>query len=97
MTLDLSISVGALLNALMLLVGFVVAFTRIGGRIDLLAQRLGSVEDTMKATRDVSERIAVIETRQATHGQMIVAIQTDVADMKRGRGFVITPREFPET
>lgn len=94
MILDMTITLGALLNAFVLLIGFVIAFTRIGGRIDLLAQRLGAVEDTLKGRADASERMAVIETRQATHGQMIASIQTEVTDMKRGRGFVIGPREF---
>jgi hypothetical protein len=94
MVLDLSVSLGALLNAAAIVVGFAIAFTRIGGRIDLLAQRLGSVEDTLKADRDKSERIAVIETLQATHAQMIASAQTEITDMKRGRGFVIGPREF---
>lgn len=45
MTFDPTITSGAVLNAIVLLVGFVVAFTRIGGRIDLLAQRLKAVEE----------------------------------------------------
>lgn len=94
MTFDPTITFGALINAGVLMVGFVVAFTRIGGRIDLLSLRLGAVEESLKAQRDVSERLAIIETRQATHGQMIAAIQADIAEMKRGRGFVIGPREF---
>lgn len=94
MTLDMTVSLGSMLNAAALLIGFVVAFTKINGRIDLLAQRLGSVEETLKASRAAAERMAVMETMQGTHGQMIAVIQADIADMKRGRGFVIGPREF---
>ena len=88
MTFDPTITFGAILNAGVLLVGFVVAFTRIGGRIDLLTQRLASVEDNLRATRDVSERLAVIETRQATHGQLIALGQREVSELRHGRGFV---------
>lgn len=88
MNFDPTITTGAVLNAAVLLVGFVVAFTRIGGRIDLLAQRLSAVEEALKANRDVSERVAIIETRQATHGQMIAGIQTEVQELRHGRGFV---------
>jgi hypothetical protein len=94
MVLDMTVSLGSALNALALLIGLVMAFTKIGGRIDLLAQRVGSVEETLKASRAAAERMAVMETMQGTHGQMIATLQTDVADMKRGRGFVIGPREF---
>lgn len=88
MTIDPTITFGAILNALVLLVGFAVAFTRIGGRIDLLSQRVGSVEEAVKNQRDVSERLAVIETRQATHGQLIALAQSDVSELRHGRGFV---------
>ncbi len=80
MTFDPTITFGAILNAGILFVGFVVAFTRIGGHIDLLSQRLVSVEEAVKAQRDVSERLAVIETRQATHGQLIALGQREVSD-----------------
>lgn len=85
---DPTITFGAVLNALVLLVGFAVAFTRIGGRIDLLSQRLGAVEDALKSHRDTSERLAIIETRQATHGQMIARCQEEVSELRHGRGFV---------
>lgn len=88
MTIDPTITFGALLNAAVLFIGFIVAFTRIGGRIDLLAQRLTSVEEAMRSHRDLNERLAIIETRQATHGQMIAAVQTTVDDLRRGRGFI---------
>lgn len=87
-TFDPTITFGAILNAAVILIGFVVAFTRIGGRIDLLTQRIISIEENLRNNRDVSERLAVIETRQGTHGQMIVNLQNDYGDLKKGRGFV---------
>lgn len=97
MTFDPTITSGAVLNALVLLVGFAVAFTRIGGRIDLLSQRLSAVEEALKSFRDTSERLAVIETMQATHNQMIAGLQKETADLRHGRGFVreSVDREYP--
>ena len=89
--IDLTILVaisGFILNAIVLLIGFTIAFTKIGGRLDLLEQRLGSVEETLKHQRDVAERLVIIETRQATHGQMIAALQTEILNLRHGRGFV---------
>lgn len=85
---DPTLTLGAVMNAGVLLAGFIVAFTRIGGRIDLLSQRLAAVEETLKNNRDVNERLAIIETRQATHGNLIVNLQNDQQDLKRGRGFI---------
>ncbi|MEO6381993.1 MAG: hypothetical protein ABIO35_08345 [Nitrobacter sp.] len=96
MTFDPTVSFGAMLQAAALLIGFIFAFSRLGNRIDLLSQRLAAVEETLKSSRDVGQRIAIIETRQATHGQMIAALQRDISEVKHGRGFIISPREYPE-
>lgn len=89
MNLDPTITFGAILNAAVLLVGFIVAFTRIGGRIDLLTQRIGAVETSIAHNQNVSERLAIIETRQATHGQMISGAQDDIRELKHGEGFTL--------
>lgn len=36
---------------------------------------------------------AVNETVSATHAQMIAGLQKDLADMRRGAGFISGPRE----
>lgn len=99
LTIDPTISGGALLNALVLLIGFTVAFTRIGGRLDLLTQRLGAVEFIVASAQDVNSRLAVIETRQGTHGQMIAGVQGKVEELAHGHGWVQRPsgidREYP--
>jgi len=88
MTVDPTISLGAILNALVLLVGFAVAFTKIGGRIDLLTKRVGALEDRLKESGNVDKRIAVIETIIGTHGQMLAACQGEITELRHGRGFV---------
>lgn len=93
MTFDPTITSGAVLNALVLLVGFVVAFTRIGGRIDLLAQRLKAVEDAIKEHSNNNTRISILEERVTNHGKMIAASQQDISDLRRGSGFIAGPRQ----
>jgi hypothetical protein len=88
MTFDPTITSGAVLNAIVLLVGFVVAFTRIGGRIDLLAQRLKAVEEAIKEQSNNNTRISILEERVTNHGKMIAASQQDISDLRRGNGFV---------
>jgi hypothetical protein len=88
MTFDPTITPGSLLNAVVLLVGFSVAFTRIGGRIDLLAQRLKTVEEAIKKLSDNDTRVAILEERVTNHGKLIATAQQDIADMRRGKGFI---------
>lgn len=88
LTFDPTLTLGAILNAFVLLVGFVVAFTKLGGRIDILTIRLKAVETTLASIQHTSERTAVIETRQAAHTQMLAGLQQELQDMRRGRGFI---------
>src|SRR5947209_8114401 len=93
MTFDPSITLGAILNAGVLLVGFVVAFARIGGRIDLLALRMEAVEETLKDSRDIEKRLTINEERITNHGRTLTTLQQDVSDMRRGEGFITSHRK----
>ena len=85
---DPTITLGAIVNAVFLLVGFVVAFTRIGGRIDLLSLRLGAVEDAVKGSRTVDSRIGILEERVTNHATIISTAQRDISDLRHGNGFI---------
>lgn len=93
MTFDPSITMGALLNAGVLLVGFVVAFTRIGGRMDLLSQRMESVEKSLDNASDTDKRLATLEERLTNHVQMLTIAQRDISDLRRGSGFITSGRQ----
>lgn len=93
LTFDPTITSGAVLNAVVLLVGFVVAFTRIGGRIDLLTQRLKTVEEALKKLSDNDTRVAILEERVTNHGKMIATNQTIIEDLRRGKGFIAGARQ----
>lgn len=93
MTFDPTISWGAILNASVLLAGFIIAFTRIGGRIDLLALRLKAVEEAIKDQSDNNTRISILEERVTNHGKLIATAQQDISDMRRGAGFISGPRQ----
>jgi len=92
MTFDPSITMGAVLNAGVLLVGFVVAFTRIGGRIDLLAQRMQAVETSLEKSADTDKRLTTLEERLTNHVQMLTIAQRDISDLRRGAGFITAAR-----
>src|SRR5687768_449529 len=92
MNFDPTISGGAILQALSLLIGFVVFFTRIGGRLDLLTQRMQSVEDAIKDHRGLEKRIIILEERATNQGKTITIIQSDVSGLKRGQGYITSHR-----
>ena len=93
MVFDGTITLGALINAAVLFVGFVVAFTRIGGRIDLLAQRLKAVEEAVKESSDIDKRLATLEERVTNHVHMLTIAQADISDLRRGKGFITSHRQ----
>ncbi len=93
MTFNPEINLGALLNAVVLLIGFVVAFTRIGGRIDLLAQRLLQVEEKIDKAADHDKRVSILEERVTNHVTMLATAQKDISDLRHGQGFITSHRK----
>jgi hypothetical protein len=93
MTFDPTISFGAILNAFALLIGFVVAFARIGGRIDLLSLRMVAVEEALKGTRTADTRLVILEERVTNHGTTIATTQRDISDLRHGMGWVTGNRQ----
>lgn len=92
MTFDPTVTFGAIINALVLLIGFVGAFVRIGGRIDLLAARMQSVEKSLEQSSDTDKRLATLEERITNHVQMLTIAQRDISDLRRGSGFITAHR-----
>jgi hypothetical protein len=88
MTFDPTISFGAILNAVVLLIGFVVAFTRLGGRIDLMSLRMVAVEEAVKGARTSDTRLVILEERVTNHGTTLATTQKDISDLRHGRGWV---------
>jgi hypothetical protein len=88
MTIDTTVTLGALLNAFVILAGFIVAFVRVGGRLDLLSQRIQGLEHAVSNNTDLAARVARAEERQAANTKLISLLQEDLRDLKHGRGFI---------
>jgi len=84
---------GAVLQSVVLLIGFVVAFTRVGGRIDLLSQRMKAVEEAVKSNADFDKRLATMEERLTNHVRMLTTAQRDISDLRRGEGWITAHRK----
>ncbi len=90
---DPTVTLGAILNAGIIFVGFVVAFTRIGGRLDLLAQRMAMVEKSLESKGEMDRRITTVEERLTNHVNMLATVQKDVHDLRRGAGWIRNGRQ----
>jgi hypothetical protein len=84
---DPTVSWGAIINALVLLAGFIAAFTRIGGLIGLMNLRLERLEKAVEKLGDNNTRIAILEERVTNHGKMIATNQNIIEDLRHGNGF----------
>jgi hypothetical protein len=104
MQIDTTINIGNVLVAIFAIISFAVAFTKlggridllktdVGGRIDLLGQRVQGVEERMKNQGDVSTRVAVLEVRQAADSKLIADLSGAVSDLRRGQGFIQASRK----
>lgn len=92
MTFDPTISWGAILNAFVLLAGFIAAFTRIGGLIGLMTLRLERLEKAVEKLADNNTRLALVEERVTNHSKMIATNHNIIEDLRHGKGFVSGPR-----
>ncbi len=99
MTYDPTISLGSIL----ILVGniglFLIYIIRLEGKINLLTFRTSTVEQTVKALAQTDSRLATIDERIASHGKMLATAQSDISDLRKGKGWIQGPqgidREYP--
>lgn len=92
MTFDPTISWGSIIQILVLLVGFIAAFTRIGGLIGLMTLRLERLEKAVEKLADNNTRLAILEERVTNHSKMIATNHNIIEDLRHGNGFVAGAR-----
>jgi hypothetical protein len=101
LTFDWSLNLSAVINAGVLIIGFVGTFHRLGSRMDLLTYRLKTLEETVRETRDIDTRLTTVEERVNNHGRDIRDVRDQVNGLKRGEGWITQHRksidgEYPE-
>lgn len=103
MTFDASISAGNLITIIsgivLWTITIAIAWTKFGGRMDMLEWRVKAVEDTLERITTVLEKFTTNETELALLKQHVAAIQTDlttlhetVEGLRKGEGFIQSPR-----
>ena len=88
MTFDPTISMGSII----ILVGnvgiFVVYIIRMEGKLNLLSLRTNNLEKALEALVTSNTRLTTFEERLANHGKMLATAQSDISDLRNGRGFI---------
>lgn len=99
MIFEPTINIGNLIMIAMIAVTIIGGWFKFGGRLDMIEYRVKAVEDTLKALSEVLKSIAdtnadikVLNQRQAAIEGAVVTLSREVADLRRGEGFIQTPR-----
>ncbi len=82
-----------LFNLVAYVVTIAIAFTKLGGRMDVISARLTSVEVDVRNLAATDRRIAVIEERQSSHARMITNSMEDIQALRKGEGFISSHRK----
>ena len=77
-----------LFNLVAYVVTITIAFTKLGGRMDVIVTRLTSVEVDVRNLGATDRRISVIEERQNSHAKMITNMQEDIQSLRKGEGYI---------
>lgn len=100
MTFDPTITYGAVLMTLTLLGGSIstvititIVFTKLGGRLDLLAHRVYGVEQKVEGISTIPTRVAVLEANQASQSEMLAVTQRTLEGLRKGEGWIKHPRD----
>jgi hypothetical protein len=93
MSFDPTITLGALLNLAGIVGVGLVYLIRMEGKLNLMTLRIGNLEKTVQQMNDVNARIGVLEERLKNHVAMLTVAIRDISDLRRGNGFIASPRE----
>jgi predicted nucleic acid-binding Zn-ribbon protein len=74
------------------IVTIAIAFTKLGGRMDVMSSRLKTVEDDLRELAATDRRLSVIEERQTNHARMQTQLMDEIQHLRKGEGFIQSRR-----
>ncbi len=99
LTFDPSVNAGNLLVFIFAILAFIGAWYRFGGRLDLLEYRtdeqnktLERISKALEAVAGEKTAMALIQQKQNAQGDIIVILQKELYDLRRGEGYIQSPR-----
>jgi len=98
-TFEPTINLGNVITITLALAAALGAWYKVGSRLDLIEYRVKAIEDTLKTLSEVlksiantDKEIAVLDQRQLAVEGVVSTLSRDVADLRRGEGFIQAPR-----
>ena len=98
-TFDLSISAGNILTLLAACGTLILAWGRLGSRLDLLEFRVVAIEKTLsdiaailKQFNNSATDIALLKQEQAAQAQQLATMAETIERMRRGEGYIVERR-----
>lgn len=95
MTFDPTINAGNVIVLGLAILGFIGAWYKFGGRIDMLEYKVGAVEktlqvisDTLKAIAETEKKMAVMDERQLALEKTSASTVHIVEGLRRGEGYI---------
>ena len=95
MTFDPTINAGNVIVLGLAILGFIGAWYKFGGRIDMLEYKVVAVEktlqvisDTLKAIAETEKKMAVMDERQLALEKIQAATVDTVERLRRGEGYI---------
>lgn len=81
-----------LFNLAAYVVTIAIAFTKLGGRQDVMSARLKNIETDMHDLKTTDRRLSVIEERQTNHARMQTQLMDEIQHLRKGEGFIQSRR-----
>lgn len=82
---DPSITVGALLNMLAMLIGGTIFAVTVRGEVRALVQRVGRLETVTDALDKTLQRVAVQDERLNSHARRLEGLENQLLDIRHSR------------
>lgn len=99
LTFDPTVNAGNLIVVTLAIIAFIGGWYKFGGRLDMLEYRVKTIEDTLKIIAMALEKqianekqLALIDQRVAASEGLIEIISREMADLRRGEGWIQSPR-----
>lgn len=96
---DMSINLTTIMGIVVWLITLAVAWTKFGGRMDMLELRIGNVEKAIESIAETLKALNENKTQMALVQQTLTSLQREhstlyetVESLRRGEGFITGPR-----
>lgn len=96
---DTSINLGNIITIILGVVTLAIAWTKLGGRLDMMEYRVEAIERAMEKIAEAmikfgnnEKELALLNQQVAAMSTQVATLHTTVEELRRGEGFISGPR-----